>query len=453
MGFFGSILSSFTGSDRRVIILALARMVGALGNSFLIVVLPLFIASGQLEIADLLGREIGIGGTSVTLTEPLLIGIVLSLFGFLNSSSQPFTGRLSDRAGKRKPFILVGIATLGVASAGYAFVTQYWAVVVLRALQGLGAALTIPATVALVNEYAQTANERGGNFGVYNTFRLIGFGFGPVLAGLVVEFGPYTVHVTDRTIALSGYDAAFFAACAGAFLSFALVSVFVFDAEESSAAAADDISFAVRGQDHLLDPVFALGLATVSMGLCIALYATLQNEINARLAQSAVFFGAQFAAVTIANVALQVPIGNACDRYGRKPFLVLGFLLLIPSTLLQGIIPLSSITVPFDSTIMLLVRFVQGIAVALVFAPSLALAGDIAREGQSGSTLSILTMGFGFGVALGPLAAGYLVGFGFFIPFATGTVLAGVSFVIIQTQVYETLESPERLTPSFIRNL
>jgi len=51
-----------------------------------------------------------------------------------------------------------------------------------------------------------------------------------------------------------------------------------------------------------------------------------------------------------------------------------------------------------------------------VFAPSLALAGDLAREGESGTTLSVLTMGFGFGVAVGPLASGWLVGFGFVVP-------------------------------------
>jgi MFS family permease len=74
-----------------------------------------------------------------------------------------------------------------------------------------------------------------------------------------------------------------------------------------------------------------------------------------------------------------------------------------------------------------------------VFAPSLALAGDLAREGESGTTLSVLTMGFGFGVALGPLASGFLVGFGFVVPFAVGAGLAVVALVLVVTQVEETL--------------
>ena len=421
--------SGVVDTDRRVIVLALARMVGAAGNSFLIVVLPLYIASDLIDISALLGTEVGIGAAAITVTEPLLIGLVLSLFGFLNSFSQPVTGRLSDRMGVRRPFVLLGILLLGTASGLYTIVTVYWQLVVLRAIQGFGAALIIPATVALVNEYASADADRGGNFGVYNTFRLIGFGFGPVLAGAVVEAGPYDLSPVGLPV-IDGFDAAFVAATAGAYLSFVLVFLLVRDAAESSEAS-DDLSIRVRGDDHLLDPVFALGLATISMGVCIALFATLQNQVNVRLDQAPVWFGLQFASVTIANVLLQVPVGQASDRIGRRPFLLAGFVLLVPTTLLQGIVT--------DPILMTLVRLAQGVAVAFVFAPSLALAGDLAREGESGTTLSVLTMGFGFGVALGPLASGWLVGFGFVVPFAVGAGLAVVAFAAVVTQVEETL--------------
>ncbi|MDB2240022.1 MFS transporter [Halorubrum ezzemoulense] len=425
------LLSGVTDTDRRVIVLALARMVGAAGNSFLIVVLPLYITSDLVDIEGLLGVEVGVGAAAVTLTEPLLIGVVLSLFGFLNSLSQPFTGRLSDRVGARRPFVLAGILLLGTASGLYTIATSYPVLVALRAIQGLGAALIIPATVALVNEYAASDADRGGNFGVYNTFRLIGFGFGPVLAGAVVARGPYDLSAVGLPV-LDGFDAAFVAACAGAYLSFTLVFLLVRDADVE-AEAGDDVSIRVRGEDRLLDPVFTLGLATVAMGACIALFATLQNQVNVRLDQPPVWFGAQFAAVTIANVVFQVPVGRASDRIGRRPFLLAGFVILVPTTLLQGIVT--------EPALMMLVRLGQGIAVACVFAPSLALAGDLAREGESGTTLSVLTMGFGFGVALGPLASGWLYGFGFVVPFAVGAAAAAVALVAVFTQVEETLNT------------
>ena len=86
------------GTDRRVVVLALARMADAVANSFLIIILPLYIASGELAVPTLEGATVA----GYPLTVELLIGFALSLFGFLNSAFQPVTGRLSDRTGRRK---------------------------------------------------------------------------------------------------------------------------------------------------------------------------------------------------------------------------------------------------------------------------------------------------------------------------------------------------------------
>jgi len=403
-----STLQTLVGTDRRVLVLAFARMADALGNSFLIVVLPTY-------IANIVGDGIGVFGTP--LGTELLVGLVLSLFGLLNSLLQPLTGRLSDRRGRRRVFILAGLAVLGGGSAAYPFVDSYPAVLALRALQGVGAALTIPATVALVNELATTA-DRGGNFGVFNTFRLIGFGFGPIVAGAVQQ--------------TYGVNAAFAVAVAGAAVSFGMVIVLIEDPERTEAEAADDVSLSVRGDRRLLDPVFALGVATVCMALTIALFAALKGPINERLAQGDFLFGVQFAAAVIGNVALQMPVGNAADAYGRRPFIVGGFVVLVPAVLAQGFVG--------SSLAMVAARLLQGVAVAMVFAPSLAVAGDLAGEGQSGTTLSVLTMGFGLGVAVGPTAAGFLFEFGFAVPFLFGGVVALLGLGLVYTQVVETLE-------------
>ncbi|PSQ45444.1 MFS transporter, partial [Halobacteriales archaeon SW_7_68_16] len=70
------------------------------------------------------------------------------------------------------------------------------------------------------------------------------------------------------------------------------------------------------------------------------------------------------------------------------------------------------------------------------------LAGDLATEGQSGSTLSLLTMGFGLGIAIGTLLSGILVGFGFAVPFVVATVGGAVGLVLVYTQVGETVDDP-----------
>ncbi len=416
--------------DSRILALALARMVSALANSFLVVVLPLYI--GQVvELPGFVGTSVALGGVGFTLQPELLIGIVLSLFGFLNSFGQPFTGRWSDRTGKRKAFLLLGLTLVALGSAGYILFQSYLAVLVMRALQGVGAAFTIPMTVAMVNEYS-APDERGSNFGLFNTFRLLGFGIGPLVAGGVVAGGPYEVGA----LIITGFNAAFLVAVAGAAVSFVLILILVSDPEEASAAAGEDISIRVRNPDGPgLDPVFALGLATVVMALGIAIFAPLANVINARLDQNNFLFAVQFGATVLANVLFQLPLGRLSDRYSRRPFLLGGFVLLLPTTLLQGFVT--------SSLAMVALRFLQGVAVAAVFAPSLALAGDLAGEGESGSTLSLLTMGFGLGVAFGTLFSGILVGFGFAVPFVAATVAGTAGFYLIYTQVSEPEPDPE----------
>ncbi|MFB6210523.1 MAG: MFS transporter [Halobacteriales archaeon] len=416
--------------DLRIIALAIARMVDALANSFLVVVLPLYIGSQVVALPAFVGTEIALGAVDFTLTAELLIGIVLSLFGFLNSFGQPFTGSLSDRTGKRKLFLLVGLALVAIGSAGYIFLTDYVSILLMRALQGIGAAFTIPVTVALVNELS-AADDRGGNFGLFNTFRLLGFGTGPVIAGGVVAAGPYMVG----GLTISGFNAAFLVAVIGAAVSFAMIAVLISDPERTENEAADEIAIRIRNPDGPgLDPVFALGLATIVMALSIAIFAPLGNLINARLDQGTFLFSIQFGATVMANVLFQLPLGRLSDRYGRRPFLLGGFVLLLPTTLAQGFVQ--------SSLLMIAARFLQGVAVAAVFAPSLALAGDLAGEGQSGSTLSLLTMGFGLGIAFGTLFSGILVGFSFAVPFVVATVGGAIGLALVYTQVGETVESP-----------
>ena len=420
--------------DSRILALALARMVDALANSFLVVVLPLYI--GQVvALPGFVGSTVPLGPVDFTITPELLIGVVLSLFGFLNSFGQPFTGALSDRTGRRKVFLLVGLALVAVGSAGYIFLSDYVSIVLMRALQGVGAAFTIPVTVALVNEFSAT-DERGGNFGLYNTFRLLGFGTGPLVAGVVVAASPYRL----AGVPISGFDAAFLVAVAGAVISFALIGVLIRDPEQPAREASEDISIRMRDPDGPgLDPVFALGLATIVMAFSLALYAPLGNIINDRLNQGEFFFALQFGAAVLANVLFQLPIGRWSDRYGRRPFLLGGFVLLLPTTLAQAVVG--------DPLVMVAVRFLQGVAVAAVFAPSLALAGDLAPEGTSGSTLSVLTMGFGLGVAFGTLLSGILVGFAFFVPFVVATVAGVGALSLVYTQVGETV-ADARATPA-----
>ncbi len=427
------------GVNPQVLALALARMSESVGNSFLIVVLPLFIASDFVT-----------GGT-FGLTEVFITGLVLSIFGFVNSPLQPFTGRLSDRTGRRKVFVLFGLVLIAVAGVGYAFATTYWHLIGLRVFQGVAGAFIIPTTVALVNDLATDGN-RGGNMGTYNTFRLVGFGVGPVAAGGVVAAGPFSIPVGTTTVVVSGFDAAFYFAASTAVVAFLLVLTLIRDPDieptESDRSFLDALAVRDPAGAQLLDPVFALAVVSFFMAVGLAVFATLGDIVNTELDQGADMFGLQFAAFVLAQIFLQAPIGRATDYYGRKVFILVGTVLLVPTTLAQGLVPDYALGLGLlsDPWVMFVARFFQGVAGAMVFAPALALAGDIARDGESGTTLSVLTMAFGFGVAAGPLLSGYLVAWGFVVPFAFAAGLAAVGVVIVVTQVSE-VNAPKRAIP------
>ena len=407
-------------TDRRVLALAFARMADSIGNSFLIVVLPLYI-----------GSDVVSGGT-FGLSTALVTGLILSAFGFFMSGVQPIAGSLSDKTGKRKVFVVAGLLILAVSNFAYAFAGNYSAMLLIRIGQGIGVAVTVPATIALVNDLS-TDDTRGGSMGVFNTFRMLGFGIGPVAAGTVIYGGPYTL----LGYGISGFEAAFYIATLGALIGAVLVFVLVSDPDvdfdaEHTADAGGEHSIAVFERDGhgTLDSVFTLGLASLFMAIGIAILSPLESIINHHLGQSATFFGIEFAAFTLGQVVTQTPVGTASDKYGRKPFILLGLVLLIPATIAQGFV-----TTPFG---MIGARFVQGIAGAMVFAPGFALAGDIARNSNAGTTLSVLTMAFGLGTAIGPLAGGWLVSFDYIVPFVFAAALATLGLVLVYTQVEET---------------
>lgn len=395
-----------------VIVLGIARMADAFGNSFLIVVLPLYVDSGQVT-GDLLG-----------LPRPAIAGIVLGLFGVVISLLQPATGRLSDRLGRRRALIVLGLLILAAANFAFTFATTPLGLLGVRFAQGLGAALTITASVALVNELSRTAT-RGGNMGVFNSFRLTGFGGGPLVAGFVVSGGPYQLG----PVTLSGFDAAFAIAGLAAALSAVAVLVFVRDTPWTRPTRRR-LSLRIRDRDvGGLDTTFTLGIATLVMAASIALLATIEPQVNERLDQGPRLFSVEFAALIATLAVLQPVTGRWSDRIGRAPFVFWGLVALVPVTLVQGFV-----TEPWQ---LILARGAQGAAAAAVFAPALALVGELAGEGESGAQLSVLTMAFGLGLAAGQFASGFLVAFGFAAPFAFGAAVAAVGAALVRTQVRE----------------
>lgn len=403
---------NFTNVDSRIIALGVARMADAVANSFLIIVLPLYIASGQVS------------GWSFGLTEAAITGLTLGAFGIVNSVIQPLAGRISDRLGRRKAFILLGLVLLAAINLGYIWADSYIAILTVRIMQAGAVALTIVGSVALVSELSPKIG-RGQNMGIYNSFRLIGFGIGPLVAGAVVTGGPYLL---PGGVEITGFEASFYGAAIAAFLSAVLVNLMVSDPEDIRPSESSmNLQVLSKEPNKLFNPIFTLGVISLLMAACIALLAPIEPIVNERLNQGPFLFAVEFAAFIGTQALVQPLLGTLSDSYGRKRFIVWGLIGLIPATLLQGIV-----IAPWQ---MIVARLLQGVTAAMVFAPALALAGDLAKKGQAGSQLSILTVSFGLGIAFGQFISGFLVEYGYFVPFGAGATLAGLGLLLVYTQV------------------
>lgn len=373
-----------------------------MGNSILFILIPLYV--------------VNLPSPLIHLPEPLLVAILISIYGLVNAGLQPVVGGLTDRMSRRKPFIQVGLVLMALATLAFLLAAQFSHLLVVRVFQGVGVALTIPASMAVMATATQQAT-RGGSMGVYTSMRMVGFAIGPVLGGLLfVNFG---------------LEVPIYVAAGFVFLSAIMVQVWVHEVP-ATVSSGEDQSRGIFDREILSGGILWLGLATFLMANSFSMMTTLQNEFNARLGQTALAFGVAFSATTAARLITQIPLGRVSDKIGRKPLIVAGLIFLAPATALLGVSQTTAQLTVF--------RALQGVASAAVAAPAFALAADLARAGGEGRQMSVITTGFFGGLAVGPLLAGALAVVAFELPFLVGGAMSLVGAWVVLRYVPESVQ-------------
>ncbi len=133
------------------------------------------------------------------------IGWIVGIYGVVWGLSQFFTGRLSDRVGRR-PVILAGmwICAAGVAFTPLVHSVLLWSVT--SAITGIGMALLYPNLSAAIADISHPV-WRGSAIGVYRFWRDLGYGFGALLLGIAADAGKgveYGFYFTSIAMFLSG---------------------------------------------------------------------------------------------------------------------------------------------------------------------------------------------------------------------------------------------------------
>jgi len=72
------------------------------------------------------------------------LGIMFSGFSISRAVFIPLMGRLSDRVGKRRIFLIVGLTVYGITLMGYLFSSTVYELTLVRFLNGFGSAMVLP---------------------------------------------------------------------------------------------------------------------------------------------------------------------------------------------------------------------------------------------------------------------------------------------------------------------
>lgn len=96
------------------------------------------------------------------------------------------SGALGDRFG-RKRILLSGLVVFGLSSALGAFAWSPGVLIGARALMGVGGAMILPATMAIVRDVFEDRDERRTAVGIWSATMAGGAAIGPLIGGFLVE--------------------------------------------------------------------------------------------------------------------------------------------------------------------------------------------------------------------------------------------------------------------------
>jgi EmrB/QacA subfamily drug resistance transporter len=155
--------------DRRrwtLVAVALATFMTYLDNNIVNVAIPAIQRSLHLSTA---GLEWVVSGYILVFASLLLAG-----------------GRLADVFGRRRLF-LIGLSIFTLASLAAGLATNVDLLVASRAVQGLGAALVTPTTLAIISATFPEPRERTAAVGVWSAVGALALAVGPLLGGLISQ--------------------------------------------------------------------------------------------------------------------------------------------------------------------------------------------------------------------------------------------------------------------------
>ncbi len=141
------------------------------------------------------------------------------------------------------------------------------------------------------------------------------------------------------------------------------------------------------------------------------------------LGATGIWLGIIFASFSLARAIFMPIIGKISDKTTRKKFITYG---LLAYSIISLLYLLANSVVSLT-----IIRFLHGIASAMVIPIALAYVGETTEKGKEGSRMGLFNIAFYLGMGTGPLIGGVLHdAFGMSSVFIAMSVLTGISFLL-----------------------
>lgn len=345
--------------------------IDSVGYGVVVPVLPLY--AKQLHVSD------------------FAVGFLFATYAIALLAAAVPMGILSDRWG-RKPFILFGMFAMAGAFVFYAFAKSYPVLVVARILDGLTAAATWSAGLALLGDRFEE-KEMGSKMGWAIAAMAVGGIAGPLLGGTLAD--------------AIGYRAPFYA-IAIACLAGGVAAVFLVEHREglrSSSLGWRVLRPVFTNRNVLLACLITL-VTTTGLGL---LEPTLPIYFKNTFNMSRTAIGAVFG-VTMLLYALASPVaGKLSDRAGRKRPIIAGLLATAVVTPFIAVFKNEAAVFVLMGVLGASLTFFETPSVPLI-TDSLPRSGLLGEGNQYGAAFGLLNFFWSLGYALGPILGGALMG-------------------------------------------
>ncbi len=384
------------------------------------------LGSERTVLSPLAERDFHLAAYTAALTYILAFGATKAVTNF-------FAGTLSDRYG-RKPVLLAGWLT-GIPVPLLIIWAPSWGwVVAANVLLGVNQGLTWSTTVIMKIDLAGP-HRRGLAMGLNEAAGYL------AVAATAAATGNLAAHYGLR-------PAPFLLGLVYAALGLGLSTFFVRETRGHAHHEATNTAAGVHGADLPTRRVAAL-VSYREPALASAAQAGMVNNLNDGLAWGLFPLLFATAGLTLGQIGVlaalypavwgvgQLATGPLSDRYGRKPFIVVGMLL--QAVALGWVAAAGSFTAWAAAAVLL------GAGTAMVYPTLLATIGDVAHPAWRARAVGVYRLWRDGGFAVGALLAGILAdAYGIRTATAVVAALTAASGVLAWIRMYETHPRPRR---------